>query len=159
MPKVRKFLDELVAYSHELDPTRPAAIGGCQRGEIDKLGDVAGYNGDGARLFVESRHRQRRHRIRFDHRGPSRQIRARLGRLAGHARRGQKQDRFVAFAVAQRRGDLVRASTTAASPAGISARWAWWIISACRSASGIGIATNICTSRRRRGRAMAFPPR
>lgn len=52
MPKVQKFLAELVAYAHELDPTRPAAIGGCQRGDIDKLGDVAGYNGDGARLFV-----------------------------------------------------------------------------------------------------------
>jgi len=52
MPKVRIFLTELVAYSHELDPTRPAAIGGCQRGDIDQLGDVAGYNGDGARLFV-----------------------------------------------------------------------------------------------------------
>jgi beta-galactosidase len=50
MPKVRKFLKELVVYTHELDPTRPAAIGGCQRGEIDKLGDIAGYNGDGARL-------------------------------------------------------------------------------------------------------------
>lgn len=50
MPKVQKFLKELVAYTHELDPTRPAAIGGCQRGEIDKLGDIAGYNGDGARL-------------------------------------------------------------------------------------------------------------
>jgi hypothetical protein len=52
MSKVRNFLKELVAYSHELDPTRPAGIGGCQRGDIDKLGDVAGYNGDGARLFV-----------------------------------------------------------------------------------------------------------
>ena len=52
MPKVRNFLKDLVAYSHELDPTRPAGIGGCQRGDIDKLGDVAGYNGDGARLFV-----------------------------------------------------------------------------------------------------------
>ena len=51
MPKVRRFLRELVAYSHELDPTRPAAIGGAQRGDIDKLGDIAGYNGDGARLF------------------------------------------------------------------------------------------------------------
>lgn len=51
MPKVRKLLGELVAYSHELDPTRPAAIGGSQRGEIDKIGDIAGYNGDGARLF------------------------------------------------------------------------------------------------------------
>ena len=52
MPKVRRFLKDLVAYSHELDSTRPAAIGGCQRGEMDKLGDLAGYNGDGARLFV-----------------------------------------------------------------------------------------------------------
>jgi hypothetical protein len=51
MPKVQKFLKELVDYSHELDSTRPAGIGGCQRGDIDKLGDVAGYNGDGARLF------------------------------------------------------------------------------------------------------------
>jgi hypothetical protein len=50
MPKVRDFLKDLVALTHELDPTRPAAIGGCQRGEIDKLGDIAGYNGDGARL-------------------------------------------------------------------------------------------------------------
>jgi hypothetical protein len=50
MPKVRNFLKELVALTHELDPTRPAAIGGCQRGNIDKLGDIAGYNGDGARL-------------------------------------------------------------------------------------------------------------
>jgi len=52
LPKVRIFLKDLVAYTHELDPTRPAGIGGSQRGEIDKLGDVAGYNGDGARLFV-----------------------------------------------------------------------------------------------------------
>ena len=52
LPAVRRFLKELVAYSHELDPTRPAAIGGCQRGDLDKLGDIAGYNGDGARLFV-----------------------------------------------------------------------------------------------------------
>ncbi|MBI2513276.1 MAG: discoidin domain-containing protein [Opitutae bacterium] len=51
MSKVQRFLRELVAYSHELDPTRPAAIGGAQRGDIDKLGDIAGYNGDGARLF------------------------------------------------------------------------------------------------------------
>ena len=88
MPKVRNFLKDLVAYTHELDPTRPAGIGGCQRGDIDKLGDVAGHNGDGARLFVESGNSQRRHRIRLDHGGSSRQIRARLGRFAEHARRG-----------------------------------------------------------------------
>ncbi len=50
MADVRRFLEELSAYSRELDPTRPAAIGGAQRGDIDKLGDIAGYNGDGARL-------------------------------------------------------------------------------------------------------------
>ena len=42
----------MVALTHQLDPTRPAAIGGAQRGGLDKLGDVAGYNGDGARLFI-----------------------------------------------------------------------------------------------------------
>jgi beta-galactosidase len=52
MPKMRDFLRRLVAYTHELDPTRPAAIGGSQRGDVDKLGDIAGYNGDGARLFI-----------------------------------------------------------------------------------------------------------
>jgi hypothetical protein len=52
LPKVATFLKQLVAYSHELDPTRPAAVGGCQRGDLDKLGDIAGYNGDGARLFI-----------------------------------------------------------------------------------------------------------
>ncbi len=52
LPKVRNLLREEVELSHELDPTRPAAIGGAQRGSIDLIGDVAGYNGDGARLFL-----------------------------------------------------------------------------------------------------------
>ena len=51
LPEVRRLLKDMVALSHELDPTRPAAIDGAQRGEIDKLGDVVGYNGDGASLF------------------------------------------------------------------------------------------------------------
>jgi hypothetical protein len=55
MPKVRALLAKEVAESHELDPTRPAAIGGAQRGAIDLIGDVAGYNGDGARLFIHPR--------------------------------------------------------------------------------------------------------
>lgn len=50
MPKVRTLLADCVALSRKLDPSRPAAIGGCQRGEIDKIGDLAGYNGDGASL-------------------------------------------------------------------------------------------------------------
>jgi hypothetical protein len=49
--KVKKLLSRMVELTHQLDPTRPAAIGGCQRGGLDKLGDIAGYNGDGARLF------------------------------------------------------------------------------------------------------------
>jgi hypothetical protein len=53
LPKVRNFLTELVAETHELDPTRPAGIGGCQRGGLDKLGDIAGYNGDGAKLYID----------------------------------------------------------------------------------------------------------
>ena len=54
MPKVRAFLKDLVEESHALDPTRPAALGGVQRptnqNRIDKIGDIAGYNGDGATI-------------------------------------------------------------------------------------------------------------
>jgi len=50
MPQVRTFLKGLVDYTHQLDSTRPAAIGGCQRGELDKIGDVTGQNGDGAQM-------------------------------------------------------------------------------------------------------------
>ena len=51
MPEVRRLLKQEVALAHQLDPTRPASIDGAQRGGIDKLGDIAGYNGDGAGLF------------------------------------------------------------------------------------------------------------
>jgi len=52
MGAMRDFLKREVAFFHRIDPTRPVAIGGAQRGEIDKLGDVAGYNGDGGTLFL-----------------------------------------------------------------------------------------------------------
>ena len=52
MPGVRRLLERMVFLSHQLDSTRPAAIGGAQRPlgdeRIDKIGDLAGYNGDGA---------------------------------------------------------------------------------------------------------------
>jgi beta-galactosidase len=52
MTGMRNLLASEVALTHQLDPTRPAGIGGCQRPldstRIDKIGDVAGYNGDGA---------------------------------------------------------------------------------------------------------------
>ncbi len=53
MSDVRRLLREEVALSHQLDPTRPASIDGAQRGDIDKLGDIVGYNGDGASLFPD----------------------------------------------------------------------------------------------------------
>lgn len=54
LPGVHRLLRRMVEHSHLLDPTRKAAIGGAQRplGEmrIDLIGDVAGYNGDGANI-------------------------------------------------------------------------------------------------------------
>ena len=54
MPSVHWLLKRMVERTHQLDPTRKAAIGGAQRplGEqrIDLIGDVAGYNGDGANI-------------------------------------------------------------------------------------------------------------
>jgi hypothetical protein len=54
--KMRAFLEELVKYTHALDPTRPAAIGGVQRpldkDRIDRIGDLAGYNGDGSSIPI-----------------------------------------------------------------------------------------------------------
>lgn len=55
LPAVRNLLKKLVDTAHRLDPTRPAAVGGAQRplggGRIDLIGDVAGYNGDGANIL------------------------------------------------------------------------------------------------------------
>ncbi|WP_129788197.1 glycoside hydrolase family 2 protein [Promicromonospora panici] len=49
--KAKALTSELVDLSHVLDPTRPAAVGGAQRKGFDVLGDLAGYNGDGAEIF------------------------------------------------------------------------------------------------------------
>lgn len=51
LPKARALVKKLVEYSHRLDDSRPAAVGGAQRGGFDALGDIAGYNGDGATIF------------------------------------------------------------------------------------------------------------
>lgn len=53
MDKAKALLRRLVKLSHSLDSTRPAAIGGAQRGGFDTLGDLAGYNGDGASIFLD----------------------------------------------------------------------------------------------------------
>jgi beta-galactosidase len=52
MTQMSALLATEVTLAHQLDPTRSAGIGGAQRplgtGRIDKIGDIAGYNGDGA---------------------------------------------------------------------------------------------------------------
>jgi hypothetical protein len=53
LPEARRLLKDMVALSHALDPSRPASIDGAQRGDIDRLGDIAGQNGDGASLFPD----------------------------------------------------------------------------------------------------------
>ncbi len=52
LPRLRRMLGRLADVVRAEDPTRPVAIGGAQRGQIDGLADIAGYNGDGARLFT-----------------------------------------------------------------------------------------------------------
>jgi beta-galactosidase len=53
MEEARALVVRLVAESRRLDPSRPAAVGGAQRQGFDALGDIAGYNGDGAALFID----------------------------------------------------------------------------------------------------------
>jgi len=51
MEPMKQLLSSLVDLSHKLDPSRLAMIGGAQRRDVDVLGDIAGYNGDGGTLF------------------------------------------------------------------------------------------------------------
>lgn len=53
MEEARTLTVRLVEESRLLDPTRPAAVGGAQRHGFDRLGDLAGYNGDGASLYID----------------------------------------------------------------------------------------------------------
>ncbi|MFG1807503.1 ricin-type beta-trefoil lectin domain protein [Streptomyces sp. NPDC049040] len=50
--KAKALVSRMRDYSHQLDPTRKAAMGGVQRGSLDQLSvcDVAGYNGDGGKI-------------------------------------------------------------------------------------------------------------
>lgn len=51
--KCKALVNKMRNYSHELDPTRKAAMGGVQRSDYDDLSicDIAGYNGDGGSLY------------------------------------------------------------------------------------------------------------
>jgi beta-galactosidase len=50
--KAKALVSRMRDYSHQLDPTRKAAMGGVQRSSLDQLSvcDVAGYNGDGGKI-------------------------------------------------------------------------------------------------------------
>jgi glycosyl hydrolase family 2 len=52
LSKATALVSKLRDYSHQLDPTRKAAMGGVQRASLDQLSvcDVAGYNGDGGKI-------------------------------------------------------------------------------------------------------------
>lgn len=53
MDDARALVVKLVEESRRLDPSRPASVGGAQREGFDALGDLAGYNGDGASLYID----------------------------------------------------------------------------------------------------------
>ncbi|MDQ1304893.1 MAG: beta-galactosidase [Actinomycetota bacterium] len=50
--KAKALVSKMRDYSHQLDPTRKAGMGGVQRNSLDQLSvsDVAGYNGDGGKI-------------------------------------------------------------------------------------------------------------
>lgn len=54
VPFMRRLVKKLVDVARAADPTRMVAVGGAQRpidgNRIDLLGDIAGYNGDGATI-------------------------------------------------------------------------------------------------------------
>jgi beta-galactosidase len=52
MTRAKNLITQMVAVAHQEDSTRCAGAGGVQRENTDILSDVAGYNGDGATLFI-----------------------------------------------------------------------------------------------------------
>ncbi len=52
MQQAKNLITTMVAVSHAEDSTRAAGLGGTQRQGFDVLSDVAGYNGDGATLYI-----------------------------------------------------------------------------------------------------------
>ena len=52
MQQAKNLVTAMVTVSHVEDSTRAAAMGGAQRQGFDLLADVAGYNGDGATLYI-----------------------------------------------------------------------------------------------------------
>jgi len=52
MQQAKNLVTTMVSVAHAEDSTRLAAMGGTQRDGFDVLADVAGYNGDGATLYL-----------------------------------------------------------------------------------------------------------
>ena len=52
LTRTKNLLIQMIAAAHAEDSTRAAGIGGVQRSGFDALSDVAGYNGDGAVLYL-----------------------------------------------------------------------------------------------------------
>ncbi|MBM7085574.1 cellulose binding domain-containing protein [Micromonospora humidisoli] len=52
LSKAKALVSRMRDYSHQLDPTRKAGMGGVQRSALDQLSvcDIAGYNGDGGKI-------------------------------------------------------------------------------------------------------------
>lgn len=55
MRGARALCNRLITLVKELDPTRPVCAGGGQRGNFDKLGDMAAFNGDGSHVKTPGR--------------------------------------------------------------------------------------------------------
>lgn len=51
LDRARALAVRMVEYARQLDTTRAAGLGGTQRGDLHTIGDVTGFNGDGATLF------------------------------------------------------------------------------------------------------------
>lgn len=47
----KKLVQRMLDCAKELDATRPAGVGGTQRGGFHLMGDMTGFNGDGATLY------------------------------------------------------------------------------------------------------------
>ena len=162
MPKVRTFLKSLVDESHRLDPTRPAALGGVQRptdanGRIDKIGDIAGYNGDGASIAAFQNPGIPNMVSEYNNTAADRPgAMSRAGAIFSDPRHRPQRAVFAGDcpgAVARRSGAPL---TMAPLRAATSEKWASSTISAFRNAPGTGIATNTPKSRRRNGRRRAL---
>lgn len=140
----------MVDVAHRLDPTRQVAVGGAQRPlgseRIDLIGDVAGYNGDGANIadFQEpdvSSVVSEYGSVTSDRPGSMLQVGVTLRVMEGW--KGRKWRSGQAIWCGFDHGSLLVM---------IWQKWELWIISVYRNVPGIGIAMHIRRLYRPNGR-------